>query len=66
MVSEFDLPCTECGGDLARSVVQSAGGSVAIAKCPTCGTRHYPEPALSALQSTVDELHDSGTDSGPV
>jgi uncharacterized Zn finger protein len=62
MVSEFDLPCTECGGDLTRSVVQSTGGNVAVAECPDCGTRHYPELALSALQSVTEDL-DSDRDS---
>ena len=48
MVSEFDLPCTACGHDLTERTVQTANASgVTVAECPECGTRHYPESALS-------------------
>ncbi len=50
MVSEFDLPCTACGHDLARATLPTAGGSgVTVAECQNCGTRHYPESALHGL-----------------
>jgi len=65
MVSEYELPCTECGGDLTKAVVQTTEDSVTIAECPDCGTRHYPEPALSSLRSH-NSSQDSGTDSEPV
>ena len=46
MVSEYDLPCTDCGHDLVRSQLALDGGTVAVAECQHCGTRHYPESAL--------------------
>jgi len=52
MVSEFDLPCTACGHDLARTTGATPGASaVTVAECPECGTRHYPEAALENAQS---------------
>lgn len=53
MVSEFDLPCTACGHDLAEATVAANGsdGSVTVAVCPSCGTRHYPESALEGFRS---------------
>ncbi|MHB9286088.1 hypothetical protein ACKVMT_03500 [Halobacteriales archaeon Cl-PHB] len=51
MVSEFDLPCTDCGTALRRSTTtDSSGQSVTVAECPNCGTRHYPEAALDDLR----------------
>jgi transcription elongation factor Elf1 len=50
MVSEFDLPCTACGHTLSRSTLDAAvDDGVAVAVCPECGTRHYPESALETL-----------------
>ncbi|QIO23195.1 hypothetical protein [Haloarcula sp. JP-L23] len=47
MVTEFDLPCSDCGHDLVRVETTAADGSpVAVAECPNCGVRHYPESAL--------------------
>lgn len=47
MVSEFDLPCTNCGHDLARTTLPTTGDrGVTVAECQNCGTRHYPEAAL--------------------
>lgn len=52
MVSEYDLPCTECGHELARATMPAPGADsgVSIAECPNCGTRHYPESALDAFR----------------
>ncbi|MFB6139890.1 MAG: hypothetical protein ABEJ26_05595 [Halosimplex sp.] len=51
MVSEFDLPCTDCDQQLVRARVTapSAGGEVTVAECPTCGSRYYPESALEKV-----------------
>lgn len=46
MVTEFDLPCSDCGHDLARVEVVTDGSSLTVAECPNCGVRHYPESAL--------------------
>jgi len=52
MVSEFDLPCTACGHELARTTVATAGaGGVTVAECLECGTRHYPESALETVET---------------
>ena len=51
MVSEFDLPCTDCGRQLERVEAQapSSGGAVTVAECPSCGSRYYPESALDQV-----------------
>ncbi|MFB6309125.1 MAG: hypothetical protein ABEH35_07330 [Haloarculaceae archaeon] len=51
MVSEFDLPCSDCGAELVRSeaVLAGDGSAVPIAECPSCGGRYYPEAALERL-----------------
>lgn len=51
MVSEFDLPCTDCNQPLQRAEVESspAGGPLTVAECPTCGSRYYPESALEQV-----------------
>lgn len=51
MVSEFDLPCTDCGQDLVAQDLSesSATGDITVAECPSCGGRYYPEEALSRL-----------------
>ena len=49
MVSEFDLPCVDCGQELVRRQVAEAGDTLTVAECPSCGGRYYPEGALSAL-----------------
>lgn len=52
MVSEFDLPCTNCGGEITPVEVPVDGdpgtGSAMkrIGECVDCGARHYPEQAL--------------------
>jgi predicted nucleic-acid-binding Zn-ribbon protein len=51
MVSEFDLPCTDCGHDLAETTIAVTGSRVVVAECPNCGTRHYPEKALARLDT---------------
>jgi hypothetical protein len=52
MVSEFDLPCTDCDQDLvARELGEPAatGESLTIAECPSCMGRYYPEETLTRL-----------------
>ena len=49
MVSEFDLPCVDCGEELIRRQVAEAGDSLTVAECPSCGGRYYPEGALNAF-----------------
>ena len=51
MVSEFDLPCTDCGQQLvARDLpAPSASDGVTVAECPSCGGRYYPEETLTHL-----------------
>lgn len=52
MVTEFDLPCTDCDQELvAREVAPpSASGDVlTVAECPSCGGRYYPEETLAHL-----------------
>jgi len=55
MVSEFDLPCTDCNQDLvARELSErsSADDALTVAECPSCGGRYYPEETLSRLSVT--------------
>lgn len=55
MVIEFDLPCTECGGELTPVEVSINGdpgtGTVKkrIGECVDCGAQHYPEQVLEDL-----------------
>lgn len=55
MVTELDLPCTECGGELAPVEVSMEGdpgaGSATkrLGECVDCGARHYPEQALGPI-----------------
>ncbi|MFB6183004.1 MAG: hypothetical protein ABEI96_00475 [Haloarculaceae archaeon] len=52
MVSEFDLPCSECGDDLVRTTAPAPsrpGVELQVAECPTCGGRYYPEATLERL-----------------
>ncbi|WP_246998830.1 hypothetical protein [Halosolutus gelatinilyticus] len=57
MTSEFDLPCSACGGDLREVAIDpcdlgieiETDVSVLVAKCRVCGERHYPEQTLSDL-----------------
>ncbi|MDG5776339.1 hypothetical protein VB773_08885 [Haloarculaceae archaeon H-GB2-1] len=52
MVSEFELPCSECGDDLVQTTVPAPSEptvEVTVAECPSCGGRHYPEPTLERL-----------------
>jgi len=50
MITEFDLPCADCGQELVRHRV-SAGRfeDVIIAKCPDCGSQYYPKDALGRI-----------------
>ncbi|MEF8853282.1 MAG: hypothetical protein V5A44_03835 [Haloarculaceae archaeon] len=50
MVTEFDLPCTDCGQELVRRQVAETGDVLTVAECPSCGERDYPEGTLSALR----------------
>ncbi|MFB6150938.1 MAG: hypothetical protein ABEJ40_03945 [Haloarculaceae archaeon] len=51
MVTEFDLPCTDCDEKLEQRELDglSSTGSVTVAECPSCGGRYYPEGALDVL-----------------
>lgn len=54
MVSEFDLPCTECDQELVAREVRPAteaqpGEGLTVAECPSCGGRYYPEETLVRL-----------------
>lgn len=52
MVSEFDLPCTDCNRKLvARELAPptASGDAVTVAECPSCGGRYYPEETLARL-----------------
>ena len=51
MVSEFDLPCTDCDQPLQPTEIElSPGvGALTVAECPTCGSRYYPESALEQV-----------------
>jgi DNA-directed RNA polymerase subunit RPC12/RpoP len=50
MVSEFDLPCTDCEQDLVQAAVEGPSGDrLTVAECPDCGGRYYPESALERL-----------------
>lgn len=58
MTSEFDLPCSACGGDLREVTIEShelgmqveTETTVLVAECETCGEYHYPEQTLTALR----------------
>ena len=59
MISEFDLPCTDCGRDLVARELGGASASASsealtVAECPSCGGRYYPDETLRRL--TVDDL----------
>lgn len=57
MTSEFDLPCSACGGSLREVAVkpQALGiqgtteSTILVAECQSCGERHYPEQTLEYL-----------------
>ncbi|QLH81710.1 hypothetical protein [Halosimplex pelagicum] len=54
---EIDIPCSECGTELAERVVFTADlpvetgwrGSVRVAECPSCGARYYPRQTVAQL-----------------
>ncbi|WP_306055356.1 hypothetical protein [Natronococcus wangiae] len=58
MTSEFDLPCSACGGDLREVTIEphklginvETESSVLVAECRICGERHYPERTLATLK----------------
>lgn len=54
MVTEFDLPCTECDQELVARELgpgtgPQAGEELTVAECPSCGSRYYPEETLTRL-----------------
>ncbi len=69
MTTEFDLGCATCGGRLeeqtlgADAVNANVTGTVDVAVCADCGSRHFPERALAALDAERGPEHVPG--SGP-
>ncbi len=67
MTTEFDLDCATCGGMLQERTVETdaldanVSGSVQIAVCADCGSRHFPEGALEALNSERRPEHVPGS-----
>ena len=57
MISEYDLDCTNCGEPLIKREVtgETLGfdtrGSLAVAECPDCGDRYFPETTLEKLET---------------
>lgn len=49
MVTEFDLPCTRCGGEITPVAVpedeqqEDEAEPVRLGECVECGATHYPE-----------------------
>lgn len=60
MLTETNLPCSDCGGELAELVVdvrslpgpRTEGDSHPIAFCPDCQIRFYPKQTLEHLFPT--------------
>jgi hypothetical protein len=54
-VSEFELPCATCGGQLSRTTVPGAVLGVEVerelvlAECTDCGGRYFPRETLNEL-----------------
>jgi len=69
MTTEFDLGCATCGGRLEKRQVRADAlranvtRAVDVAVCADCGSRHFPEPALAALNAERGPEHVPG--SGP-
>lgn len=65
---EIDIPCSDCGTDLAERIAVTADlpiqtgwrGSVRIAERRSCGARYYPRETLSQLTGRVDPAHSRG------
>lgn len=57
MVTEFDLPCTECGGEIIRVEVSANTDSENnstkeyVGECAECGARFYPAETLESLSN---------------
>jgi hypothetical protein len=57
MISEYDLDCANCGSSLTRREVGAetlgvaASDSLAVAECPDCGGRYFPESTLERLRT---------------
>jgi NAD-dependent SIR2 family protein deacetylase len=55
MITEFDLPCSKCGGQLKQvsgSVddrVDEISGTISLAECVDCGAQYYPKQALDRI-----------------
>jgi len=54
-VSEFELSCATCGGQLSRRAVSGAAlgvgveGELVLAECTECGGRYFPRETLDEL-----------------
>jgi len=66
MTTEFDLGCATCGGRLeertlgADALRANVTGPVDVAVCTDCGSRHFPERSLAALDAERGPEHVTG------
>lgn len=57
MTTEYDLPCANCDGPLARHEVSpddlevDVNSTLPVAECTDCGSRYYPTEALERIGS---------------
>lgn len=57
MVTEFDLPCTECGGEIVRVEISPDTGGESnstkeyVGECVECDARFYPAETLKSLSN---------------
>jgi uncharacterized Zn finger protein len=55
MITEFDLPCSNCGGQLEQVQISigdqgtELDNTLLLAKCVECGAEYYPEKTLDQL-----------------
>jgi DNA-directed RNA polymerase subunit RPC12/RpoP len=64
MPHETDLPCTECGSALeerTETPTTDDAESLTLAVCPHCGTKHYPDEALSRLGTSGESRSRGGS-----
>jgi uncharacterized protein with PIN domain len=55
MVTEFDLPCSNCGGQLEQiqtpknDQVEKSDEDLPLAECVDCGAHYYPDSTLRQM-----------------